>query len=536
MKTVYLLLSSMCISLMALSQTATLPSGSGTQLDPYRIATLNNLYWIVAPGTVNGLTENDRMTKFYLQTANIDASATSTWESGAGWRPIGNSIGTTTRFSGNYHGQGYTISNLFINRPALGTVGFFGLVSTNAVINYVYLTNVSIAGKDQVGGLIGYIEGNATIGHCYTTGTVSAAAGNDRCGGLISIIAATCTVADCYSTCSVSANSNVGGLIGEVRAGSTISRCYATGTVQSAAGYAGGLIGYTESPVNNCYARGNLTCPSPFLVGGLVGYSSGGAITNCYATGSIPSGGSWLGGLTGYCSGATTGSYFDSQTAGTSTSHTGTAKTTAQMTNQTTFAGWDFTTVWHMTAENDGYPHLEWTNYVVLPVVMRQFNVKANGTRVQFNWETAQEMQSSYFDLQMSTDGKNWLSIHKVQAGGQSNSTLKYFFQYEEKVAGLHYYRIVMVDLDNKFTISNVVEVNIQAMNSDKLKINNPVVDGWMQVQLVKAASLQLYSGSGMLVGTYNLTAGNHRININALIPGVYMLRHADEVIKVVKQ
>lgn len=536
MKTVYLFLSIICYSAFAFSQTATLPAGAGTLADPYRIATLNNLYWIVAPGTVNGLTENARMTKYYIQTANIDASATSTWESGAGWRPIGNSIGATTRFTGNYHGQGYTISNLYINRPALSTVGFFGLVSTNAVINYVYLNNVSIAGKDQVGGLIGYIEDDATIGHCYTTGTVSAAAGNDRCGGLISILTNNVTVADCYSTCSVSANSNVGGLIGEARTGSTISRCYATGAVQAATGYAGGLIGYTESPVTNCYARGNISCTSPFLVGGLIGYSNGGVITNCYATGAIPSSGSWLGGLTGYCSGATTNSYFDSQTTGTSTSHSGTAKTTAEMTNAATFSSWDFATIWHMTAENAGYPHLEWQNYVVLPVTLNNFNVKAKGTQVQFNWETAFEQNLSHFLIQESRDGRNWKNMHTQTAIGNSNVLHKYDFSYDEKIEGSHYYRLQMVDIDGKSRISSVEEINIRVVKNGQITINNPVVDGWLQINLLENAEVQLYSTNGTMLKSKKCVAGVNRIGMQDLAPGMYMVRVGEQLFKLIKQ
>ncbi len=536
MKTVYLLFILLFLSVSSYSQTATKPAGAGTLADPFRIATLNNLYWIVAPGTVDGFTETDRFSKYYKQTANIDASATSTWESGAGWRPIGNAISAALRFSGSYHGQGYTISGLYLNRPTLSGAGLFGMVTTNASITYVALLNETITGKDHVGGLVGVIDGTSTITNCYTTGTISTAAGNNRCGGLIGMISSSATVSDCYSTCAVSANQYAGGLIGEIRTGVTVDRCYATGAVQSAAGYSGGLIGYTQSPVSNCYARGNVSCTSAFLVGGLVGYSSGGAISNCYATGTVPTSGSWLGGLTGYCSGATTNSYFDSQTSGIATSHTGTAKTTAEMTTQATFSGWNFPTVWHLTAENAGYPHLEWTGYTVLPVLLKQFNVKATGNNVQFNWATAQEFQSSYFDLQMSTDGRNWVSIHKASAAGQSNTTITYAYQYEEKLSGVHYYRLLMVDIDKRFSISNTAEVNIQETTFRKILLNNPIRDGWMQVQLDTPATLQLYSNNGLLAGTYTLTAGHHRINVNNLVSGIYLLRAEGEVIKVVKQ
>lgn len=536
MKTVYLFLSILLSSLFVFSQTATLPAGSGTQLDPYRIATLNNLYWIVAPGTVDGQSENARMTKYYIQTANIDASATSGWESGAGWRPIGNSISATTRFTGSYHGQGYTITGLYINRPALSTVGFFGLVSTNAIISYVSLINVSIVGKDQVGGLVGYIEAAFSINNCYTTGSVSTVAGNNRCGGLIGIISATGTVSDCYSTCSVSTNQYGGGLIGEVRTGTTITRTYATGNVQTSTGYSGGLIGYTQSAVSNSYARGNVTCTSPFLVGGLIGYSNGGAISNCYSTGSVPTSGSWLGGLTGYCSGTTTTSYFDSQTSGIASSHTGTAKTTAELTNAATFGTWDFATIWHMTAENAGYPHLEWQNYVVLPVTLKMFYVKANGTQVRFNWETTFEQNLDRFLIQMSNDGRVWRTIHTAAASGNSNGTRRYEFLYEEKIEGHHFYKLQMVDMDGKKANSSIAEVIIKSERTGQVLISNPVTDGWMDVSLSENSDVQLYYPNGSLIKSKKCMAGNNRISMHELAPGMYVVRAGGQTFKLIKQ
>ena len=89
-----------------IAQTATAPSsGDGSSGDPYQIDTLNNLYCV---------TQNSgKWDAYYIQTANIDASSSSSWDSNAGFTPIGNS---STQFTGSYDGDGYTIDSLFINR------------------------------------------------------------------------------------------------------------------------------------------------------------------------------------------------------------------------------------------------------------------------------------------------------------------------------------------------------------------------------------------------------------------------------------
>jgi hypothetical protein len=123
----------------------------------------------------------------------------------------------------------------------------------------------------------------------------------------------------------------------------------------------GGLFGYTGSDAimkNVGVVDFNITGHS--FLGGVVGQNYGN-ITNSYATGRVT--GSYLvGGLIAYNEGGTiTGSYWDTETSGQSTSDGGTGKTTAEMQTLSTFvsAGWDFgTPIW--VYYTNGYPRLAW--------------------------------------------------------------------------------------------------------------------------------------------------------------------------------
>jgi len=134
------------IILMSKAQTATLPSGSGTSGSPYQITTLENLYWIAASDlAVPTPNQATRWAAYYEQTTNIDASATSGWFSGEGWRPIGYEDAPYTGicFTGSYKGQGHTITGLTINNTTLETAGLFG-VTNGATIENLGMVNVSI--------------------------------------------------------------------------------------------------------------------------------------------------------------------------------------------------------------------------------------------------------------------------------------------------------------------------------------------------------------------------------------------------------
>ena len=68
----------------AIAASGVQPSGSGTSGDPYLIATLSNLYWMTQDAS--------RWTMVYRQTADIDATTSSSWDAGAGFLPIGDAV------------------------------------------------------------------------------------------------------------------------------------------------------------------------------------------------------------------------------------------------------------------------------------------------------------------------------------------------------------------------------------------------------------------------------------------------------------
>src|SRR5690606_18557547 len=91
--------------------------------------------------------------------------------------------------------------------------------------------------------------------------------------------------------------------------------------------------------------------------GGLAGANTG-TISQSYATGAV-SGSGLKGGLVPYNTGTVTASFWNTGTTGQSTSDGGTGKNTAQMMQQATFSGWDFTGVWAID-EEASFPYFQW--------------------------------------------------------------------------------------------------------------------------------------------------------------------------------
>ena len=330
-----------------LSQTAVPPAtGDGSQGNPYQIATLENLYWIAAD-SVNWKYN-------YIQTADINASGTSTWFGGQGWMPIYNytvSTGYTNSFTGSYNGQGHVIESLFINRPNEILVGLFGYSA--GMISNLGVVNVNITGGSQVGGIVGW----GYVKNCFSTGYIKSTmnySGLDGAGGLVG----TGTVENCYSTASVNSFNCGGGLVGN--SSGPILNSYANGTVSG--GVAGGLVGISSFLIMNSYSRG--TVNGSYISGGLVGSNLNSLILNCYAAGKV-NGAELVGGLIGdTISGFVYNSYWDIDSTGQTKSIGGKGKTTVELRNPSLFTNspWD-SSIWSMDAGfNNGYPYLSWQN------------------------------------------------------------------------------------------------------------------------------------------------------------------------------
>ncbi len=320
----------------------------------YQIFTLADLQDINAHRDQDHILMND-----------IDASDTVNWNGGLGFDTIGG-------FSGTFDGQGYTISGLYMNRPTEDFVGLISIMTTGSIVSNLNLIDVDITGEDWVGGLVG-IKNDGAINNCMVSGEVS---GVQNVGGLIGQSSAGPITSsssqgnvegtggyvgglvgnnhnqifDSYSQADVIGSDQAnGGLVGFNQVTGEIRRCYATGSVYSTSSYVGGFAGLNYGDIYDSYALGDAETGVNF-VGGFVGSmqeTGSTTIENCYSTGTATGGtsGGFIGNLP---SGTVTNCFWDSDTSGLGASAAGTGLTTAQALSQANYAGWDFGSTWWM--------------------------------------------------------------------------------------------------------------------------------------------------------------------------------------------
>jgi hypothetical protein len=125
-----------------------------------------------------------------------------------------------------------------------------------------------------------------------------------------------------------------------------------------------------------------------------------------------------------------------------------------------------------ITINSTGQATLYYGSAVVLPISLLSFTGQAEGGGVLLHWATAQEQNSSYFEVDRSADNQNYTAIGQVSAADNSTQTTNYSFTDGSPLAGNNYYRLKMVDLDGSSVYSQVVVVNFGSSSQ-------PSVDGY---------------------------------------------------------
>ena len=273
-----LLVLTMVFSLMPAALAADTLSGSGTEDDPYLLATAADL-------------------KAFRDMANAEASsklcATLTADidlGGEAWTPFeGPTVGGA--YAGTFDGANHTIKGLSVNLTSNAGAGLFGTVCGATIKNLKVEGNVSASNSAFVGGIVGRTQTSATIDSCSFAGAVTSTKKNGSAGtaGIVGKVkTGTVTITNCANTATVNGNGNIAaGILGYGGSNKvTIENCYNTGAI-SGQWYASGICGSSTvkaqtSSIRNCYNSGTITATN----GG--GYYAGitanfkGTISNSY--------------------------------------------------------------------------------------------------------------------------------------------------------------------------------------------------------------------------------------------------------------
>lgn len=174
--------------------------------------------------------------------------------------------------------------------------GFVGYARSTVTINNCTVSgdiDVTSNATHYVGGFVGYSSNTISINNSVNYVDINTV-GASRVGGVVGYASSTSTT---LSVCAnfgdiQGATGNIGGLIGYSQGNQTFSTNFNSGNITGTTGNIGGLVGYTTNSftIRSCYNTGDITGGDTNYVGGLVGYASSRLTINyCYSSGLLNS-------------------------------------------------------------------------------------------------------------------------------------------------------------------------------------------------------------------------------------------------------
>jgi len=168
------------------------------------------------------------------------------------------------------------------------------------------------------------------------------------------------------------------------------------------------------------------------------------------------------------------------------------------------------------------------TNLIVLPIVLKNFTAKKDGSKVDLTWTTSSEQNNRGFEIQRSNNGSAYTAIGFVNSVGNSTTEVKYQFTDPAPLPGKNYYRLKEIGLDNRATLSGIRILDMSKELQDLQVYPNPS-HNFITIMNIKAGNLLfVFDSQGRSVLTKRATDSQENIPVEKLSSGVYVLQVTD--------
>jgi len=172
-------------------------------------------------------------------------------------------------------------------------------------------------------------------------------------------------------------------------------------------------------------------------------------------------------------------------------------------------------------------------NPAPLGLTLLGFDGTLSNKTVFLKWQTANEKNTSYFDVQRSTDAREWSPVGKVAAAGTKTTTSNYGLNDDIRAVNSDnmYYRLRMVDMDGSYSYSNTLVFYPGSENTSFVKVYPTAVSKGEDVTVVfsdsyVAGQVAVFNSVGQLISKSNIaSSGKMTIGTTDLATGVYFVK-----------
>lgn len=182
---------------------------------------------------------------------------------------------------------------------------------------------------------------------------------------------------------------------------------------------------------------------------------------------------------------------------------------------------------WGATSATGGLNNQQYfcpSTVIVLPVELSAFSSECKGTTELFNWSTATEHRTDYFELEYTYDGLLFYPEGTVKAVGESQEEQHYSFEVDAEDMRQRYYRLKIFDEDGAFETTDLIA-------SQRCAFPDELISGILQyesslvISTLKAAEIHVLNSIGQEIFVGSTTGNMVELNKENLASGIYHIQ-----------
>ena len=182
--------------------------------------------------------------------------------------------------------------------------------------------------------------------------------------------------------------------------------------------------------------------------------------------------------------------------------------------------------------EEFGFDLFQIGETMIVPVTLNHFTATPKQHNVLLEWQTANEQNNDYFDVERSRDGYNFSVIGKVDGHGTTQASQDYELLDRSPYQGKNYYRLRQVDFDGRYEYSDIRLVNFSGKTEQFSLAPNPTQDevrlNWQWTSNSEEELwAEVYDLYGNRIRRYQLQAKSKEkmISLSDLPAGTYLVQ-----------
>ncbi len=211
--------------------------------------------WILPVDGVYSLISGADVRWFAVMVNTVDASLNASLDEDISFEGVNfNGIGTAAApYSGTFNGKNHLVSNLVIDMPNEGNVGFFREITAGAhIMNFTIDNSCAFFGKNFTAAFIGHVSGNGTAMLEQLGNEAAVTTFDQNAGGIVGCNTSgelKLTLLNCYNAGDISSGWEAGGLSGWLGNDAVTTNCYNMGVVTNGESFARG----NNIQITNCF-------------------------------------------------------------------------------------------------------------------------------------------------------------------------------------------------------------------------------------------------------------------------------------------